>query len=104
VHELHIWRLDQKKTIASAHIVVSEQSVSRFAEKASTIRECLHDYGIHSITLQPEVARAEPEASTPESAASAFRKQKPETGSCQAICGKGLCERLTCCGQILTSE
>jgi zinc transporter 1 len=54
VHELHIWRLDQQKAIASAHVVVSDQSVSSFIDKARTVNECLHAYGIHSATLQPE--------------------------------------------------
>lgn len=56
VHELHIWRLDQKKAIASAHVIVSDQTVSSFMEKARTVSECLHAYGIHSITLQPELS------------------------------------------------
>ncbi|KAL1903532.1 hypothetical protein Sste5346_000160 [Sporothrix stenoceras] len=56
VHELHIWRLDQKKAIASAHVVVSDQTVSSFMEKARTVSECLHAYGVHSATLQPELS------------------------------------------------
>ncbi|OAA65950.1 cation efflux family protein [Niveomyces insectorum RCEF 264] len=58
VHELHIWRLDQKKAIASAHVVVSDQAVSSFMDKARTVSECLHAYGIHSATLQPELSYA----------------------------------------------
>ncbi|PTB70754.1 cation efflux protein [Trichoderma citrinoviride] len=53
VHELHIWQLDEHRTIASAHVIVDD--ISRFTEKARTIRQCLHAYGIHSVTLQPEV-------------------------------------------------
>ncbi|CAK7228132.1 hypothetical protein SBRCBS47491_006800 [Sporothrix bragantina] len=56
VHELHIWRLDQQKAIASAHVVVSDQTVSSFMEKARTVSQCLHAYGIHSATLQPELS------------------------------------------------
>ncbi|EAQ88008.1 hypothetical protein CHGG_04627 [Chaetomium globosum CBS 148.51] len=59
VHELHIWRLDQHKAIASAHVVVSGPGVGAdlagFAVQARIIRECLHAYGIHSVTLQPEL-------------------------------------------------
>ena len=58
VHELHIWRLDQQKAIASAHVVVSDQTVSSFMEKARTVSQCLHAYGIHSATLQPELSYA----------------------------------------------
>lgn len=56
IHELHIWRLDQKKAIASAHIVVSNNEMADFMERARTISECLHAYGIHSATLQPELS------------------------------------------------
>ncbi|OMP81737.1 Zinc/cadmium resistance protein [Diplodia seriata] len=56
IHELHIWRLDQKKAIASAHVVVAEDtSLAAFMLKAQTVAECLHAYGIHSATLQPEL-------------------------------------------------
>lgn len=100
VHELHIWRLDQKKAIASAHVVVSDQEVSHFMDKARTINECLHAYGIHSLTLQPELAV--PSQSTPSaasdrvaSAASTLRRRRAELG-CQMQCS-GLCENLMCC-------
>ncbi|KAI1760767.1 cation efflux protein [Hypoxylon sp. FL1150] len=56
VHELHIWRLDQKKAIATAHVVVSNNEMTDFMTRARTVGECLHAYGIHSATLQPELA------------------------------------------------
>jgi zinc transporter 1 len=56
VHELHVWRLNQTKSLASAHVVVpSNTSVEQFQGVAKTINECLHAYGVHSVTLQPEV-------------------------------------------------
>ncbi|KAM0343992.1 hypothetical protein ACHAPU_008050 [Fusarium lateritium] len=54
VHELHIWRLDQHKSVASAHIVVDDRTIEGFAGKAKIIMECLHAYGVHSAALQPE--------------------------------------------------
>lgn len=70
IHELHIWRLDQKKAIASAHVVVSEDtSLAAFMQKAQTVAECLHAYGIHSATLQPELVVP------PQSVASAREEQ-----------------------------
>ncbi|WKT45973.1 Cation efflux protein [Fusarium oxysporum f. sp. vasinfectum] len=60
VHELHIWRLDQCKFVASAHIVVDSRTVQGFADKAKIIMQCLHAYGVHSATLQPEVLEASP--------------------------------------------
>jgi len=80
VHELHVWRLDQQKAIASAHVVVSDPNMNHFIDKAKTIGECLHAYGIHSTTLQPEFALS-PDIPT----------------GCQMSCGRGSCEKLTCC-------
>ncbi|ESU16384.1 hypothetical protein SNK03_009575 [Fusarium graminearum] len=60
VHELHIWRLDQRKSIASAHIVVDDRTLEGFVDKAKIIMECLHAYGVHSATLQPELVALSP--------------------------------------------
>ncbi|EFX05457.1 cation efflux family protein [Grosmannia clavigera kw1407] len=116
VHELHIWRLDQQKAIASAHVVVSDQSISSFMDKAHTVTECLHAYGVHSVTLQPELsissqtsaARAASEdSSTPITGdnsagilqsfpVSAIRRRRLDHGNCQIPCG-ALCKNLACC-------
>ncbi|EOO03892.1 putative cation diffusion facilitator family metal ion protein [Phaeoacremonium minimum UCRPA7] len=113
VHELHVWRLDQKKAIASVHVVVSDQSVSNFMEKARTVSECLHAYGIHSATLQPETAAgaaalaaaAAAAAAAPaesinnavaDSASSSLRRRGLNPAACQMVCGN-LCENLMCC-------
>ncbi|KAJ6044677.1 hypothetical protein N7499_007179 [Penicillium canescens] len=89
IHELHIWRLNQQKTLASVHIVVSENSVEDFMHIARVINECFHAYGIHSVTLQPELSD-ETDKDIPRDA------DKPSP-RCQVICGT-LCEELTCCG------
>ncbi|KAG6006174.1 hypothetical protein E4U21_007284 [Claviceps maximensis] len=54
VHELHIWRLNQQTSIATAHIVIDDRTITDFTETAMIIMECLHAYGVHSATLQPE--------------------------------------------------
>lgn len=100
VHELHVWRLDQKKSVASAHIVVSDLDIASFMSKAKVISQCLHAYGIHSATLQPESAAATElddegkEAligivSVPSTARLSIEK-------CGVPCGT-LCEELKCC-------
>ncbi|KAF2229334.1 cation diffusion facilitator family metal ion transporter [Viridothelium virens] len=102
VHELHIWRLNQKKSVASAHIVMSDPSMKDFMEKAKVVTECLHAYGIHSATLQPELAiqtqvdgvelvRAEDDST------GSMRLKIVETKLCQISCGNP-CKELTCCG------
>ncbi|KAK3045002.1 hypothetical protein LTS18_014809, partial [Coniosporium uncinatum] len=55
VHELHVWRLNQTKTIASAHVSTRDDSLANFMVQAKQIGECLHAWGVHSYTLQPEL-------------------------------------------------
>ncbi|KAJ5486274.1 hypothetical protein N7530_000574 [Penicillium desertorum] len=83
IHELHIWRLNQQKTLASVHVAVSDDSVENFMKTARVINECFHAYGIHSVTLQPELLEAD--------------DVSRESSRCQVICGT-VCEQLTCCG------
>ncbi|KAK7748540.1 hypothetical protein SLS53_000560 [Cytospora paraplurivora] len=121
VHELHIWRLDQQKAIASAHVVVADdQSLSSFIEKARTVNECLHAYGIHSATLQPETVRSEAGSAREEGASvvvaaaaadavqdgsvsdgsgSSLRRRRLDPASCQMICSS-LCHNLMCCTEM----
>lgn len=94
--------------------------------RAKTVGECLHAYGIHSATLQPELATpsvsstttAAPVDANPKqvedvtanlaaattattvdaapSSGASIRRRRPETAACQIVCGN-LCEGLTCC-------
>ncbi|KAF1813720.1 cation efflux protein [Eremomyces bilateralis CBS 781.70] len=57
VHELHVWRLNETKTIASVHVVTNDDSLERFMERATEMGECFHAWGVHSWTMQPELAR-----------------------------------------------
>jgi len=52
VHELHVWQLSESKIIASVHVCV-DNSVE-YMKVAANIREVLHDYNVHSCTIQPE--------------------------------------------------
>ncbi|KAM3085078.1 hypothetical protein ACMFMG_003514 [Clarireedia jacksonii] len=83
IHELHIWGLCQKKTIASAHIVTNEVEIRGFMGQAKLVRECFHAYGIHSVTLQAE-------------APNGAILDVIEAAKCLTTCGS-LCEDLTCC-------
>ncbi|KAK3383698.1 cation efflux protein [Lasiosphaeria ovina] len=57
-HHVHIWQLSDTKLVASMHIQVefpiSEAGGERYMELAKMARKCLHAYGIHSATIQPE--------------------------------------------------
>ncbi|KAH6607597.1 hypothetical protein Trco_003910 [Trichoderma cornu-damae] len=106
VHELHIWRLDQRKSIASAHVVVDGRTVKGFTDKARIITECLHAYGIHSATLQPEVRPALSEAEARSSSASPgsdagapAERPRGDSSDCQILCGTR-CGGMRCCTPI----
>ncbi|KAK8011716.1 hypothetical protein PG990_010681 [Apiospora arundinis] len=111
VHELHVWRLNQTKAVASAHVIVGENdTIADFMERARTVSECLHAYGIHSTTLQPEVAAvAVAVAGVTSSAATTIVSSSPsptirtghrdEAGCQMMVCGK-LCEGLKCCAAL----
>lgn len=120
-----IWRLDQHKAIASAHIIVSGSDLTSFAAQARTIRECLHAYGIHSVTLQPELLLLPPPPPLPPSVCPSASDSVSSAGAamgrdgggkgegeggvlpvhqssaaplpCQMVCGRGMCDHLMCC-------
>lgn len=56
VHELHIWQLSESKIVASVHVLVdcSDGQEDRYMLIANQVRQCLHAWGIHSSTIQPE--------------------------------------------------
>ncbi|KAF4629245.1 hypothetical protein G7Y89_g8905 [Cudoniella acicularis] len=101
VHELHAWRLSQDKAIATAHIVTSDDSLTKFISSAKRMNECLHAYGIHSITIQPELAPLiTDDAKTAVEEGTPSLRQRIAAGAgsnnCSMICGN-LCEPLQCC-------
>lgn len=57
-HHVHIWQLSDTKIVASMHIQVafpiSEANGEKYMELSRMARKCLHAYGIHSATIQPE--------------------------------------------------
>ncbi|KAF3916276.1 hypothetical protein ABW21_db0202152 [Orbilia brochopaga] len=100
VHELHIRRMNQRKTIASAHVVVSSRVMENFVELAKVLNECFHAYGIHSATLQPELADESMDGADADSVTSTqgLRRRQPSNRSvCKINCGTTTCEALTCC-------
>ncbi|KAK5660352.1 hypothetical protein OQA88_12893 [Cercophora sp. LCS_1] len=87
VHELHIWQLDENKTIATAHLIFTDTDVTEFTVRAQIARECLHAYGIHSVTLQPEFLH--------EDLAQSYRRAQT-LAPCQGICSNE-CGGIRCC-------
>ncbi|PYH82292.1 putative cation diffusion facilitator family metal ion transporter [Aspergillus uvarum CBS 121591] len=95
VHELHVWRLNQEKALASVHVAIAKETVSEFVQIAQTMSDCFHSYGIHSVTVQPELGSTTPVPATPMGTAG-YRGDGPQL--CQVKCGTASCELLTCCG------
>jgi zinc transporter 1 len=111
VHELHVWRLNQQKSLATAHVVIDDPSLEKFAEQVKTMNECFHAYGVHSATIQPELnlrrrrpAGVEPSADSTvvgdvgehEGVEDVVSVRSP-TSECQTSCGSQ-CEKMSCCG------
>lgn len=57
-HHLHVWQLSDTKLVASLHVQVNFDfegaGSAQYMNLARQIRECLHGFGIHSSTIQPE--------------------------------------------------
>ncbi|CAG8176122.1 unnamed protein product [Penicillium salamii] len=92
VHELHVWRLNQEKALASVHVTISKDTIPEFVQIANTMTECFHSYGIHSATVQPELGSTSASAT-----ASGTDVQNSWPKLCQVKCSTS-CEVLTCCG------
>ncbi|KAG9252420.1 cation efflux protein [Emericellopsis atlantica] len=58
-HHVHLWQLSEAQPVASLHIqldfpIEQDGVAGRYMTLAKAVRECLHGYGIHSATIQPE--------------------------------------------------
>jgi zinc transporter 1 len=57
-HHVHIWQLSDTRVVASLHIQIAfpitEEGGEKYMKLAKQARKCLHAYGIHSATIQPE--------------------------------------------------
>ncbi len=57
-HHLHVWQLSDTKLVASLHVQLEYdfkgEGSARYMQLARAIRRCMHEYGIHSSTIQPE--------------------------------------------------
>lgn len=99
VHELHIWRLTETKSYASAHVVMADPSIQNYEKIANTMLECFHAYGIHSATIQPESAssRLHPDGQTESQTKRVHARHVRKASGCQINCGT-VCEERSCCG------
>jgi len=88
VHELHIWRVNENKTVLSAHVVMADDDLASFMGRAQIVRQWLRAYGLHPATLEPEF---------PPKTVVDGSKKAGMLVQCQAVCSAE-CESLGCCG------
>jgi zinc transporter 1 len=57
-HHLHVWQLSGTKLVASLHVrigsEIKDEGSESYMELVKEVQRCLHAYGIHSSTIQPE--------------------------------------------------
>ncbi|KDQ58282.1 hypothetical protein JAAARDRAFT_35091 [Jaapia argillacea MUCL 33604] len=107
VHEVHVWSLTQSKRIATMHVATSNDSLRHFMESARSITECLHHWGIHNVTIQPEFVDATAVSTATEVASTVgdipILPRAPGMMAsmllrrCQIRCNGGGCEDKGCC-------
>ncbi|KAL2838357.1 cation efflux protein [Aspergillus pseudoustus] len=99
VHELHIWRLSQHKVLASVHVAIVDHSVSEFSKLVAAVQECFHAYGIHSATVQPEVAGPLNSITSGQTQGviNGSLVQEKDYDRCRLKCS-AVCKELACCG------
>lgn len=56
IHDFHIWNLTESFFIATLHVYISA-TPDNFSNIAMSIRDIMHEYNIHSVTVQPEFLR-----------------------------------------------
>ncbi|ANZ77477.1 BA75_04373T0 [Komagataella pastoris] len=56
VHDFHIWNLTERLYIASLHVEIN-RNPEEFLSIAKEIKSSLHEFGIHSVTIQPEFVK-----------------------------------------------
>jgi zinc transporter 1 len=105
-HHIHVWQLSNTKHIASLHVQVDCDIYGAGSESymhlAREIRECLHKYGIHSSTIQPEFCvpsdDGSPKPGSSTTATNNSDQNSPNADkSCLLDCGDGCADKNQCC-------
>lgn len=107
-HHLHVWQLNDSKFVASLHVQVDFDfegaGSARYMELAREIRQCLHEYRIHSSTIQPEFC-LDPDhdhAAPADSEAHGHASSDHDHASAHATPGKGLSRQGSKAGSLKT--
>jgi solute carrier family 30 (zinc transporter), member 1 len=121
-HHIHIWQLSDTKIVASLHIQVDYEleatSSASYMHLVKQVRRCLHGFGIHSSTIQPEfhlkqadedrttttsgsTVRGDGSASSPQ-AGPGLKTSRPgslksDSSACLLECGDECAKKNQCC-------
>ena len=107
-HHLHVWQLSDTKLIASLHVKVDCEvegtGSASYMHLAREIRRCLHGYGIHSSTIQPEFTTCADEAQDEAGGSGTLSPGQAGKGSkaasvneCLLDCGDNCASGKKCC-------
>lgn len=83
IHDAHLWELTKGRYVASLHVRVSTElhsSLSGIKMVHQEIRNVLHNFGIHSVTVQLE-----------------FGDGNLEKSFCRTPCSSPSCLKFSCC-------
>lgn len=99
-HHIHVWQLSDTKIVASMHLQVEfpmdTHSGEKYMQLAKRARNCLHEFGIHSATIQPEFCLDQDHEHLRDAAALTLDGQNDPTASCLLECIED-CEGQGCC-------
>ncbi|KAJ6785760.1 hypothetical protein PWT90_04850 [Aphanocladium album] len=99
-HHIHVWQLSDTKIVASMHLQVefpiNTHSGEKYMQLAKRARNCLHEFGIHSATIQPEFCLDQDHEHLRDAAALTLDGQNDPTAPCLLECiedcqGEGCC-------------
>jgi len=102
VHELHVWSLSQSKAIAALHLTVASDSLTAFMALSRKIQSCLHYWGLHAVTIQPEFVGAAVARNDENDEVSAITPPRrpssldAEASACRMRCPSQLCDEACC--------
>ncbi|KAJ3212598.1 hypothetical protein HDU67_003705 [Dinochytrium kinnereticum] len=136
VHDFHVWGLSDSKSVASVHILISDKSYRHpsattagpnneqnrvesegveskledlspsYMDIATSVKELLHRYGVHSTTVQPEFVRSRSPRPAQGLVAEAVEgsliqvdeeEDEVTATACLLRCAEPSCEEASCC-------
>ncbi|EGX89915.1 zinc homeostasis factor 1 [Cordyceps militaris CM01] len=99
-HHIHVWQLSDTKIVASMHLQVefpiNTHSGEKYMQLAKRARNCLHEFGIHSATIQPEFCLDQDHEHLRDAAALTLDGQNDPTAPCLLECIDD-CQGQSCC-------